>query len=112
MTGSLSFMHFFYSLGIGGKGVIPSRHNDRYGFGFYYIDVKNPNLQGLFQNTKLLRDEYGFEAFYNIAVTPWLLLSPDIQVVRGAQKNTFTIDSLPTIVSRKSVGTATILGCA
>jgi porin len=108
--GNPNFMHYFYSLGLGGKGVIPGRHNDRYGFGFYYIDVKNPNLQGLFQNTKLLRDEYGFEAFYNIAVTRWLLLSPDIQVVRGAQKNTFTIDSLPTIVSRKSVGTATILG--
>jgi porin len=103
-------MHFFYSLGIGGKGVIPGRHNDKYGFGFYYIDVKNPKLQGLFQTTKLLRDEYGFEAFYNFAVTPWLMLTPDIQVVRGAQKNTFTIDSLPTIVSRKSIGTATILG--
>jgi porin len=108
--GNPNFMHFFYSLGIGGKGVIPGRHNDKYGFGFYYIDVKNPKLQGLFQTTKLLRDEYGFEAFYNFAVTPWLMLTPDIQVVRGAQKNTFTIDSLPTIVSRKSIGTATILG--
>ena len=108
--GNPNFMHFFYSLGIGGKGVIPTRHNDRYGFGFYYIDVNNPKLQGLFQSTKLLRDEYGFEAFYNIAVTPWLLLTPDIQVVRGAQKNAFTIDSLPAIVSRKSIGTATILG--
>jgi porin len=108
--GNPNFMHYFYSLGLGGKGVIPTRSNDRYGFGFYYIDVNNPKLQGLFQSTKLLRDEYGFEAFYNIAITPWLLLTPDIQVVRGAQKNTFTIDSLPTIVSRKSVGTATILG--
>jgi porin len=111
--GNPNFVHFFYSLGIGGKGVIPGRHNDKYGFGFYYIDVKNPKLQGLFQTTKLLRDEYGFEAFYNFAITPWLMLTPDIQVVRGGQKNTFTIDSLPTIVSRKSIGTATILGlCA
>ena len=108
--GNPNFMHLFYSLGLGGKGVIPNREHDRYGFGFYYIDVNNPKLQGLFQTTKLLRDEYGFEAFYNIAITPWLMLTPDIQVVRGAQKNTFTIDSLPTIVSRKSVGTATILG--
>jgi porin len=108
--GNPNFVHFFYSLGIGGKGVIPGRHNDKYGFGFYYIDVKNPKLQGLFQTTKLLRDEYGFEAFYNFAITPWLMLTPDIQVVRGGQKNTFTIDSLPTIVSRKSIGTATILG--
>ena len=108
--GNPNFMHFFYSLGIGGKGVIPSRSNDKFGFGFYYIDVNNPELQGLFRGTKLLRDEYGFEAFYNFALTPWLMLTPDIQVVRGAQKNTFTINSLPTIVSRKSIGTATILG--
>jgi porin len=112
--GNPNFMHFFYSLGIGGKGVVPTRERDRYGFGFYYIDIKNPELQGLFRNIKLLRDEYGFEAFYNIAITPWLQLTPDIQVVRGAQKEKFTIArgplGVPSIVSRKSIGTATILG--
>jgi porin len=108
--GDPNFMHFFYSLGIGGKGVIPSRERDRYGFGFYYIDVSNPKLQGLFRSTKLLRDEYGFEGFYNIAITPWLLLTPDIQVVRGAQKDKITLSPLPSIVSKKSIGPATILG--
>jgi porin len=108
--GNPNFMHFFYSLGIGGKGVIPNRHNDRYGLGFYYIDVNNPKLQGLFQSIKLLRDEYGFEAFYNFALTPWLMVTPDIQVVRGAQKNKFTLSRLPAIISKKSIGPATILG--
>jgi len=112
--GNPNFMHFSYSLGIGGKGVIPTRANDRYGFGFYYIDVNNPELQGLFRNMKLLRDEYGFEAFYNIAITPWLQLTPDIQVVRGAQKEKFTIGrgvlGIPFIAGRKSIGTATVLG--
>jgi porin len=107
-------MHFFYSLGIGGKGVIPGRERDRYGFGFYYIDVNNPKLQGLFQTIKLLRDEYGFEAFYNIAITPWLLLTPDIQVIRGAQKDKIKIGTgslgVSFIADRKSIGTATILG--
>ena len=112
--GNPNFMNFVYSIGIGGKGVIPSRERDRYGLGFYYIDVKSPDVQGLFQNIKLLRDEYGFEAFYNIAITPWLLLTPDIQVVRGAQKEKITVHrdllGLPFIASRKSIGTATILG--
>ena len=114
--GDPNFMHFFYSVGIGGKGVIPSRHNDKFGLGFYYIDVKNPKLQGLFQTRKLLRDEYGFEAFYNVAITPWLQLTPDIQIVRGAQKEQVTIGTLPGplglpfIASRKSIGTSTILG--
>jgi len=112
--GSPNFMHFFYSLGIGGKGVIPGRHDDRYGFGFYYIDIKNPTLQGLFRSVKLLRDEYGFEGFYNIAITPWLQLTPNIQIVRGAQKDKVTIGTGPLgllpRIDKKSIGTATILG--
>ena len=111
--GNPNFMHFFYSLGIGGKGVIPNRERDSYGFGFYYIDINNPKLEGLFQDIKLLRDEYGFEGFYNVAITPWLSVTPDIQIVRGAQREKVTVRQglfLPFIASRKSVGTATILG--
>jgi porin len=113
--GNPNFMNYFYSLGIGGKGMIPGRGRDRFGVGFYYIDVSNPDLEGLFRGTKLLRDEYGFEAFYNVAIAPWLLLTPDIQIVRGAQKEKFTIGQgpflgVPFIASRESVGTATILG--
>lgn len=112
--GNPNFMHFFYSVGIGGKGVIPTRKDDRYGFGFYYLVVSNPQIQGLFRSTKLLRDEYGFETFYNIAITPWLRLTPDIQVVRGAQKEQVTICTsplgIPFIADRKSLGIATILG--
>ena len=73
-------------------------------------------MQGLFQSIKLLRDEYGFEAFYNFAITPWLQFTPDIQVVRGAQKEKVTIGTgpgplgVPFVASRKSIGTATILG--
>jgi carbohydrate-selective porin OprB len=58
----------------------------------------------------LLRDEYGFEAFYNVAITPWLMVTPDIQVVRGAQKNKFALSPLPAIISKKSIGPSTILG--
>jgi len=112
--GNPNFMHFFYSLGIGGKGVIPTRKDDRYGFGFYYLVVSNPQIQGLFQDTERLRDEYGFEFFYNFAITPWLRLTPDIQVVRGAQKEQITIGTrpsgLPFIARRKSIGISTILG--
>jgi len=114
--GDPNFMNYFYSFGVSGKGVIPNRHNDQYGLGFYYIDVNNPTLQGPFSTTKLLRDEYGFEAYYNFAITPWLQLTPDIQVVRGAQKDRITIGNtggplpIPIISSKKSIGTSTILG--
>ena len=107
-------IHFFYSIGIGGKGIIPGRPLDRFGLGYYFIDVKSPELQNPPQTTKFLRDEYGFEAFYNFALTPWMMLTPDIQIVRGAQKDKITLGTdssgIPFIASRKHIGTATILG--
>lgn len=94
--------HFFFSIGVGGKGIIPSRPIDRFGTGFYYIDVSNPKFTGLLgRTTEFLRDEYGGEIFYNFAITPWLLLTPDLQVIRPAQKET---------ISGENVNTAVVLG--
>jgi hypothetical protein len=98
----------------GGKGIVPGRPHDRFGIGLYYSDVKSPEFRGLLQTRRFLRDEYGFEAFYNFALTPWLQLTPDLQIVRGAQKEKITIGSgplgLPIITRRRSIGTATIVG--
>jgi porin len=95
-------MHFFFSIGVGGKGIIPSRPLDRFGIGYYYMDVSNPTFTGLHgRKREFLRDEYGFEVFYNVAITPWFQLTPDIQVIRPAQKET---------VSGEKVHTATVLG--
>ena len=33
-----------------------------------------------------MQNEWGFEVYYNIALTPWLLLTPDVQVLGPAQK--------------------------
>jgi carbohydrate-selective porin OprB len=55
------------------------------------------------------RDEYGFEAYYNFATTAWLKLTPDIQIVRGAQKHKFS--HLPVAaISNEFIGTSTTLG--
>jgi len=101
-------MHFFVSIGIGGKGIIPGRPLDRFGLGYYYMDVKSPKFTGLLSTRELLRDEYGFEAYYNVAITPWLQLTPDIQVVRPAQKE--FLDTSGIIPARNYVGTATVFG--
>jgi porin len=112
--GNPNFMKFFGSFGVGGKGMFESRPLDKFGFGYYYINIDNPSLQGPLQTRSFLRDEYGFEAFYNIAITPWLQLTPDIQIVRGAQKDKVSIGTGPLgllpRIDRKSIGTATILG--
>jgi len=77
--------------GLGGTSPLPGRGNDRCGVGFFrnslsddLVDALRPILQ--------LRDEQGLEAFYNVAVTPWLRLTVDIQWVRPA------LDSYPDVV--------------
>jgi porin len=104
--GGPNLMHYFYSAGVGGKGVIPSRDLDRFGIGYYYLSVENPTLQSQLLGTKsFLRDEWGFEAFYNVALTPWLLLTPDVQVIGPAQKR-----EIVGLVQRENVATAVVLG--
>jgi porin len=95
-------MHAFFSFGAAGKGIIPGRSLDRYGIGYYYVVAGNPRFTGrLGRSREFLRNEYGFEAFYNFAITPWLQLTPNIQVIRPAQKET---------ISGENVHTATVLG--
>jgi porin len=112
--GNPNFMKFFGSFGVGGKGMFETRPHDQFGWGFYYINVNDPKLVDPFRTVQFLRDEYGFEAFYNFAITPWALLTPDIQVVRGAQKDRLTVTQGPLGVlpriDKKSVSTSTVLG--
>ena len=108
--GNPDLMKIFGSFGVGGKGVFESRPLDQFGLGYYFINIASPTIQGPLQTRSFLRDEHGFEAYYNFAITPWLKLTPDIQIVRGAQKHKFTLSPLPAIDSKKSIGTATTLG--
>src|SRR5262245_61300182 len=78
--GNPNFMKFFGSFGVGGKGMFESRPFDKFGLGYYYINIDNPSLQGPLRTIEFLRNEYGFEAFYNVALTPWALLTPDIHL--------------------------------
>jgi porin len=77
----------FYSLGLGGKGMIPGRENDTFGVGYYYLalsDKLGPVL------SKLGNDEQGVEIYYNIAVTPWCHITPDIQIINPASSSSDT----------------------
>jgi porin len=101
-------MHFFVSAGVGGKGITPGRQAlDGFGIGFYYVDVANPQFTVLGGTQSFLRDEYGFEAYYELAITPWLHLTPDVQVIRPTQKEVVGLG--PPIV-RQDVDWATIVG--
>jgi porin len=103
-------VHYFYSLGIGGKGVL-GRPLDQFGIGYYYMDISSPKFTGPLAEREFLRDEYGVEAYYSFAITPWMKLTPDIQFIRPAQKETLQIDSEHLLASKKKdVDTATVVG--
>jgi len=103
---------YFFSIGFGGKGMIPGRSFDRFGIGYYYDRVANPTLSTKrFGTAEFLRSEWGFEAFYNIALTQWLLLTPDVQVIGPAQKREITGSVAgPRSALGSSIGMATVLG--
>jgi porin len=105
-------MHYFFSMGVGGKGVSDCRPNDSFGIGYYYMWVRNPTFTGPVATSSFLGDENGAEAYYGFALTPWAILTPDVQIVRPAQKNVANIDQsglTPSIVKSK-IETAIILG--
>ena len=74
----------FYNVGVGGKGMIPSRDNDTFGVGFYYLHVSD-KLGPVVR--RFLEDEQGVEMYYNIAVTPWLHVSPDLQIINPGKSS-------------------------
>jgi len=98
----------FYSFGLGGKGLIPTRQQDRYGVGYYYLKVSG-ELRDTFPALLLKRvgldHEQGVELFYNIAATPWLHVTPDLQFI-DAGRNKSTILT----AGGKSTGTAVAAG--
>jgi porin len=75
-TGKANPIEQFYSLGISGKGILPERDNDTCGLGYYHVNLSDdlPELLGV-------HSEQGVELFYNIEVTPWFHLTPDLQVI-------------------------------
>lgn len=78
----------FYSIGISGKGLIPSRQNDTFGIGYYFLNVSH-ELPGPI--ARRISDEQGVELYYNCAITPWCKLTPDIQIVHPTREGVDTV---------------------
>ena len=67
-------------------GVIPSRPHDRMGFSGWYNGITN-DVKELTSNLGIgVRDNWGFEIYYNAEITPWLHLSPDLQFLMNSTK--------------------------
>jgi len=98
-------VQYFGSIGLGGQGVFADRPLDRFGAGVYYSNVNNLTFEGPFTDRSFLGDEWGFEVFYNIAIRPWMLITPDLQVIEPSQR-----ERLVSPGRREDVKVATVLG--
>jgi porin len=75
-----------FSLGLVGKSVVPGRPRDQLGIGWArtkFSDNFLRHLRGAFDLG--LDREDAVEMYYNAAVTPWLSISPNFQIVSPAQ---------------------------
>ena len=86
--------------------MIPTRAQDRFGIGYYYLKLSG-ELRDTFPPLLLKRigldHEQGVEIFYNIAITPWLHLTPDLQFIDAGRNKSPILTA-----GGKSIGTAIV----
>lgn len=68
------------AIGVGGSSPFRSRPLDRFGVGYFYIGASE-ELKEFAPRLFPLRDEHGVELFYNVGITPWFHLTPDLQII-------------------------------
>lgn len=73
--------------GVGGKGIIPGRERDTFGVGYFFLKFQPERLVN-----SLDSDDHsqGFEAFYNVSITPAANLTLDVQVLDSPQPDVDT----------------------
>jgi porin len=74
----------FINIGIGGNSPFKKRPRDLFGIAYSFNSISG-DLKDALDPLVRLRNEHELEAFYNLALTPWMHLSPDFQVVRPAR---------------------------
>jgi porin len=74
-------IRYFLSTGLGGYSPLGQTRGDTFGIGWFFVgasDQFGPVPMALFGP----RDGQGVEWFYNVQVTPWLNVTPDVQWIR------------------------------
>jgi porin len=57
--------------------------------GYFYLGVSDVLKQSA-QPLAALGDEHGVELYYNARVTPWLQVTPDLQIIKPFQQQADT----------------------
>jgi porin len=92
--------------GLGGKGVLPGRPDDNFGLGIARTQFSGDFVPFLRQALNLgLQHEDAIEMYYNAAITHWLNLTTDLQII-----NPGLTKALNGAGGLTSVDTAVVLG--
>jgi porin len=82
-------IQYTYMMGIGGKGVFASRPRDSFGIGWARTQFSAQFVPLLRERLELgLDHEDAIELYYAAAITPWLDVSPHLQVINSALNKT------------------------
>jgi porin len=94
-----------FLFGIGGKGVVPGRDKDTFGIGFASTQFSSAFVPFLREHLDIgLEHENAFEAYYNAALTGWLNLTADVQVVQPGLTKTLNGMQLANVDNAVVVG--------
>jgi porin len=80
-------------IGLAAHGMITARPRDSFAVGAFYYKFSNV-LQDTLSPLATFRDERGVEAWYSVAVTPWLRVTGDAQIIdpaRGKQPTSLVL---------------------
>ena len=81
--GNPSFSKWSGFASVEATGIIPHREKDKMGVGVFYNQLSS-ELKDLASDVKVdLCDTWGTEVYYNIEVTPWLHLTPNLQIIQN-----------------------------
>ncbi len=78
-----------YNILAGLGGAAPWRSQDSFGLGYFYYGFSGA-LKETFRPILTLGDEQGVEMYYKAALTPWLNLTADLQIISPAIKSADT----------------------
>jgi porin len=78
--GDVNPIEWNLAAGVGGRGLLAARPDDTFGAGYYHLELAEGALTRAFD----MGDEQGFEIWYNLAITPWLHVTADLQVIDTA----------------------------
>jgi porin len=105
--GDTSPVNYSYAVGIGGNGVVPGRPDDNFGIAWARTQFSDNFVPLLRQRFDLgLDKEDVFEMYYNAAITKWLRMSLDLEVINPGMQKTLSSDGN----SLKGVDTAVVAG--